>query len=81
MILPSRNIAPHRALLTIAGNIFQRLSQPTTVSRLWDDLRSEYQKTPISYVWFILAIDLLYVMNLAWFDQDGLLRRSEGEKS
>ncbi|MGJ0395383.1 MAG: ABC-three component system middle component 6 [Methylocystis sp.] len=79
MILPSRNIAPDRALLTIAGNVFQRLSEPMTVSRLWDDLRREYQKKPISYSWFILAIDLLYVMNLVWFDQDGLLRRSKGE--
>lgn len=79
MILPSRNIAPDRALLTIAGNVFQRLSEPMTISRLWDDLRSEYQKKPISYSWFILAIDLLYVMNLVWFDRDGLLRRSKGD--
>jgi hypothetical protein len=77
MILPSRNIAPERALLTIAGNVFQRLSEPMTVSRLWDDVRSEYQKKPISYSWFILAIDLLFVMNLVWFDQDGLLHSSK----
>jgi hypothetical protein len=77
MILPSRNIAPERALLTIAGTVFQRLSEPATVSRIWDDLRSEYQRKPISYSWFVLAVDLLFVMDLVWFDQDGLLRRSE----
>lgn len=79
MILPSRNIAPERALLTIAGNVFRRLSEPTTVSRLWDDIREEHQQKPIAYGWFILAVDLLFVMNLIGFDEDGLLRRLEGE--
>lgn len=79
MILPSRNIAPERALLTLAGNIFQRLSEPVTVSRLWDDIRKEFRKKPIAYGWFTLAVDLLFVMNLVGFDESGLLRRLEGE--
>ena len=76
MILPDRNIAPDRALLTISGIIFDRLGEPMTVSRLWDETREFHQKRPISYVWFLLSVDLLFVMNLVWFDQDGLLRRS-----
>ena len=76
MILPDRNIAPDRALLTIGGIIFDRLSEPMTVSGLWDEIRELHQKRPISYVWFLLSVDLLFVMNLVWFDQDGLLRRS-----
>ena len=76
MILPDRNIAPDRALLTIGGIIFDRLGEPMTVSRLWDEIRELNQRRPISYVWFLLSIDLLFVMNLVWFDQDGLLRRS-----
>jgi hypothetical protein len=76
MILPDRNIASDRALLTIGGMIFDRLSEPMTVSRLWDDIRKLHQKRPISYVWFLLSVDLLFVLNLVWFDQDGLLRRS-----
>jgi hypothetical protein len=76
MILPDRNIAPGRALLTIGGIIFDRLTEPMTVSRLWDETRELHQKRPISYVWFLLSIDLLFVLNLVWFDQDGLLRRS-----
>jgi hypothetical protein len=75
MILPDRNIAPDRALLTIGGIIFDRLSEPMTVSRLWDEIREFHRKRPISYVWFLLSVDLLFVMNLVWFDQDGLLRR------
>jgi hypothetical protein len=76
MILPDRSIAPERALLTIGGMIFDRFTEPTTVSRLWDDIRELHQKRPISYVWFLLSVDLLFVLNLVWFDQDGLLRRS-----
>jgi hypothetical protein len=76
MILPDRNIAPDRALLTIGGIIFERLSEPMTVSRLWDEIRELHKKRPISYVWFLLSVDLLFVMNLVWFDQDGLLKRS-----
>jgi hypothetical protein len=76
MILPDRNIAPDRALLTLGGVIFDRLGEPMTVSRLWDVVRELHQKRPISYVWFLLSVDLLFVMNLVWFDQDGLLRRS-----
>ena len=76
MILPDRNIAPDRALLTIGGMIFDRLSEPMTVSRLWDDIRELHHNRPISYVWFLLSVDLLFILNLVWFDQDGLLRRS-----
>ena len=76
MILPDRNIAPDRALLTMGGIIFDRLSEPMTVSRLWDEIRELHQKRPISYVWFLLSVDLLFIMSLVWFDQDGLLRRS-----
>ncbi len=76
MILPDRNIAPDRALLTISGMIFNRLAEPMTVSRLWDEIRELNKKRPISYIWFLLSVDLLFVLNLVWFDQDGLLKRS-----
>jgi hypothetical protein len=78
MILPTRNIAPERALLTIAGSIFDRLSEPTTVSRLWDDVREEHKRRPISYSWFLLALDLLFVLGEVWFDKNGLLSRVPG---
>lgn len=76
MILPDRNIAPDRALLTIGGLIFDRLTEPTTVSRLWDDIREAHQNRPISYMWFLLSVDLLFVLNLVSFDHDGLLERA-----
>lgn len=78
MILPTKNIAPDRALLAVAGMVLNQVGDRTTVSRLWDDIRSEWAARPISYGWFILAVDLLFLLNLIWFDQDGLLNRSPG---
>lgn len=76
MILPTKNISPDRALLTLAGKIFDRLNVPRTVSGIWDEFRTQQVSRPIAYGWFILAIDLLFLMQLVWLDQDGLLRRS-----
>lgn len=75
MILPTKNINPDRALLTLAGRVFDRLGRPRTISGVWDEFREEQQARPIAYAWFVLAIDLLFLMNLVWLDQDGLLRR------
>jgi hypothetical protein len=78
MILPSKNIPTDRALLTIAGKSFDRLHRPTTVSALWDAIREDYSTRPIAYSWFILALDLLFLMSLVRFDQNGLLARANG---
>lgn len=76
MILPTKNISPDRALLTLAGKIFGRLNAPRTISGIWDEFRAQQESRPIAYGWFILAVDLLFLMQLVWLDQDGLLRRS-----
>jgi len=78
MILPNKSISPNRALLTISGIVFEELSEPKTVSGLWDLIRSRFEDHPISYGWFILSVDLLLLMNLVWFDQVGLLHRARG---
>lgn len=79
MILPTKNIAPDRALLTLAGRVFETLTMPRTVSAVWDEFRTDRGARPIAYGWFILAIDLLHMMGLVGIDQDGLLsRRADG---
>ncbi|MDR6624475.1 ABC-three component system middle component 6 [Caulobacter segnis] len=76
MILPTRNIAPDRALLTVSGEVFQLLAQPETVSSLWDRVRGANANRPIAYSWFLLAVDLLFTIGLVNFDEQGLLARS-----
>jgi hypothetical protein len=75
VILPTKNITPDRALLTLAGQVFDRLGRPRTVSGVWDEFRQDKQSRSVAYTWFILAVDLLFLMQLVWLDQDGLLRR------
>lgn len=78
MILPTKNISPDRALLTLAGKVFDGLGAPRTVSAIWDDFRREQQVRPVAYSWFILAIDLLFLMKLVRLDENGLLCRRAG---
>lgn len=81
MILPTRNIAPDRALLTVSGEVFQLLVQPHTVSSLWDQVRGANANRPLAYSWFLLAVDLLFTIGLVGFDERGLLVRSLNQPS
>ncbi|MFY8095254.1 MAG: ABC-three component system middle component 6 [Niveispirillum sp.] len=78
MILPTKNISPDRALLTLAGKVFRSLGSPRTVSGVWDEFRMQQEARPVSYAFFILAIDLLFLMRLVSLDDDGLIRRHVG---
>jgi len=79
MILPTKHIRPDRALLAVGGDILVSLSEPMTVSRLWDDVRSSRgnvgEPSPINYDWFVLAVDLLFMIGAIELDR-GLLRKT-----
>tara|TARA_Y100000815_G_scaffold232609_1_gene223374 strand:- start:943 stop:1188 length:246 start_codon:yes stop_codon:yes gene_type:complete len=79
MILPTKHIRPDRALLTVGGDLLVSLSEPMTVSRLWDDIRAKRgdpgEPAPINYDWFLLALDLLFMINAVEFER-GLLRKT-----
>lgn len=69
MILPSKHLHQDRALLTVGARILERLESPKTVSSLWEELRpvdyrpSQNTSSPsLTYDWFILALDLLYIV-------------------
>lgn len=78
MILPTKNISPDRALLTLAGKVFDSLTSPRTVSAVWNDFRTQQEARPVSYAFFILSLDLLFLMNLVLLDDTGLIRRRAG---
>ena len=79
MILPSKHISQNRALLTIGAKILQQLSRPVTISALWEQMsRSprERTETPVlRYRTFVLALDLLFMMNAIEL-REGLVIRS-----
>ncbi len=78
MILPTKRIPEDRALLYIGAQVLGLLDEAKTVSRVWDELqkvrdpRSGY--SPITYDWFVLALDTLYLMKAVGFER-GRLRK------
>ena len=79
MILPTKHLRPDRALLTVGGEILGYLQEPVTVSRLWDLIRharnERTHSAPISYDWFVLALDLLFMVGAVDLDR-GLVRKA-----
>ncbi|WP_341021073.1 ABC-three component system middle component 6 [Brevundimonas diminuta] len=79
MILPTKHIRPDRALLAVGADVLGCLREPMTVSRLWDEIRSARAdrtvSAPINYDWFILALDLLFMVHAVQFNR-GLLQKS-----
>ena len=76
MILPSKHLSQDRATLTVGARILRHLSQPKTVSALWEEIRRTGGKRedmpPSRYDAFVIALDLLFLMGAIEF-QDGLL--------
>jgi hypothetical protein len=79
MILPTKRLTPERAMITIGADLLSLLTEPKTVSRLWSELSnimSQYSSTRlISYDWFILTLDLLYILGSIEMDH-GRIRRT-----
>lgn len=72
MILPSKHIPQEKALLTVGAKLLKLLDRPKTVSAVWQHVRNS--ETPISYDWFVLALDLLYTIDAIEI-HNGLLSR------
>jgi len=76
MILPSKHLSQDRALLTIGAELLGDLQIPKTVSGLWTEFKnSRHCRSPITYDWFILALDLLFVLGSVTFERGLIVRR------
>ncbi|MDI2091646.1 ABC-three component system middle component 6 [Commensalibacter oyaizuii] len=74
MILPTKHITNERSLLGVGADIIAIIQKrPETISSIWNKIRQKKKKTPISYRWFILSLDLLYIMGAIKIEQ-GLIR-------
>ncbi len=67
MILPTKRLSEDRALLAVGAVILKDLDEPKTVSRIWADLSRMRRKSeflgPLTFDWFVLALDLLFAIN------------------
>lgn len=78
MILPTKRLSEDRALLAVGGEVLRLLTEPKTVSRLWNELKAHRAahpgSTPITFDWFILSLDLLYAMGAVELERGRLSR-------
>ena len=77
MILPTKHLPQDRALLGIGAEILCELSEPRSVSELWEAVIGARSKNPtaapLSFDWFMLALNLLYAIS-AIDHSNGILR-------
>ncbi|WP_088574289.1 ABC-three component system middle component 6 [Streptomyces sp. PgraA7] len=80
MILPTKGIPADRALLTVGAQILAELEEPVTISGLWYLVRLKRSQdegvTPLTFDWFVLALDLLFAVGAIRTGPANTLRRA-----
>ncbi len=72
MILPTKHITVENSLIGVGGLLLSRMSNPITVSALWEQVRILPQIG--TFERFTLALDLLYIMEAVEFRDRRLWR-------
>jgi hypothetical protein len=66
VILPTKHLPPRRAIISVASEIHTLIKRTSTISSIWSDLQRQHRMSlrvgEVSYDWFILALDFLYLM-------------------
>jgi len=78
MILPTKHLRSDRALISVASEVLELIRDKSTVSSVWNDLQIKYKALlkygDVPYDWYVLSLDLLYLMGLI-YKEDGFLKR------
>ncbi|MFD4434004.1 ABC-three component system middle component 6 [Nocardia sp. NPDC058497] len=78
MITPTKGISPDRALLAVGAQIAMQLDRPLTVSQAWAKFRewreSHSHTAPVSFGWFVLALDMLHALDVVHLHEDLLYK-------
>ena len=81
MIFPSKGVPASKALITVGGEVLSVLGDSSlSVSGLWRQLgeqREVVENARISYDWFVLSLDLLYLLGAIRVTGRGLRRRAQ----
>lgn len=68
MILPTKRLNTSRSLLFIGAELLELLKKPKSVNHLWNlyssKRNSNKEMGTVTFEWFNLALDLLFVLNL-----------------
>ena len=78
MYLPNKFVTNDQALLTVGGQVLINLSQPRSVSGIWEAVKEWRMQrgveAPIPFWWFSLALDGLFTIGAVEL-VDGLITR------
>lgn len=68
-------------MLGVGADVLAGLTKPATVSALWDRMRRRRTVSDayavLDYRWFVLTLDLLYLIGAIEFDR-GVIRKASG---
>lgn len=73
MLMPGKYLRQQESLIYLAGVALSRLTQPMSVSELWEAFRHEGDAA--TFERYTLALDLLHAIGLVTFNDAGLLVR------
>lgn len=78
MIFPTKHLPIKRALISISAEVYELIGDKSTTSSIWEEyskmLSKSLRTADVSYDWFILSIDLLYLLKMIEF-RDGFIKR------
>ncbi len=78
MILPTKHLSSERALISVASEVLELISNKSTVSSVWNDLQENHSVLlkygDVPYDWYVLSLVLLYMMGLIDKDNGYLIR-------
>lgn len=75
MIMPTKHIPVDQSLLGAGAVVFSELSQPRTVTALWEAVRDA--ESVGTFERFVLAVTMLYALRVVRYDS-GVLVRNPG---
>jgi len=76
MILPDKNIKLEYSLLNCGALILEEMSEPQTISLLWDKVKKH--EALVNYEKFLITLDYLYMINAITL-RDGLIVRCKND--
>lgn len=76
MILPDKNIKLEYSLLDCGALILKEMSEPQTISLLWDKVKKH--EALVNYEKFLITLDYLYMINAITL-KDGLILRCKND--
>lgn len=72
MILPTKHITEHEALIGAGGLVLEEISKPVSLSHLWENVKSN--SSVQTYERFILTLDMLHIVGAIEIEESMIVR-------